>query len=197
MSNLTDPLPTEEASYAGTRDWPHAPPHRLGQAGVYFVTARTRNRVHFFNSPERLTLLQHALLAHASRYGWRMEAWAVLANHYHFVAHSPAKATTAHSLVKLLRHVHGDVSRQLNRLDGTPGRECWQNYRETHLTFQRSYLARLNYTHNKAVHHLLVRSAADYEWCSALLFEQACTPAWIKTIQSFQYDEIARDDDDG
>lgn len=29
-------LPDEAVSLRGTRDWPHAPPHRLGEAGVYF-----------------------------------------------------------------------------------------------------------------------------------------------------------------
>ena len=28
------PLPTEETSAKGTRDWPHAPPHRLSEAGI-------------------------------------------------------------------------------------------------------------------------------------------------------------------
>lgn len=95
-----------------------------------------------------------------------------------------------------LRHLHGEVTRHVNRLDGIEGRKIWHNYRETWLTFQRSYLARLNYTHHNAVHHRLVRNAADYEWCSAPSFEAACMPAWVKTVYSFKYEEIARKDED-
>ena len=35
-------LPDSEQTAKGTLDWPHAPPHRLAQGGVYFVTARTQ-----------------------------------------------------------------------------------------------------------------------------------------------------------
>ena len=186
--------PVDEESRAGTRDWPHAPPHRLGSAGVYFVTARTRDALHWFNSPTRLDFVCDSLHQLATKYGWRLEAWAVLSNHYHFVGHSPPDQDSAESLRKLLRHFHAEVTRQVNREDGVEGRKLWQNYRETHLTFQHSYLARLNYVHQNPVHHRLVRLAGDYAWCSAREFERACTPAWAKTIRSFGYEEIARED---
>ncbi|MEI6605520.1 MAG: hypothetical protein WCP35_09435 [Verrucomicrobiota bacterium] len=100
------------------------------------------------------------------------------------------------SLGTFLKHLHADVTRNLNQLDRLEGRKVWHNYRETHLTFQKSYLARLHYTHHNPVHHGLVAMAADYEWCSAREFEHACTPAWVKTIGTFRYDEIATEDGD-
>ena len=189
-------LPDDATSLKGTRDWPHAPPHRLGAAGVYFVTSRTLEQKPYFHTPERLTMLQDHLLTLAEKYGWRLEAWAVLSNHYHFVAHSPTGETSAASLGKFLRHLHGNVSRQINQADGVQGRQIWQNYRETHLTYQKSYLARLNYVHNNAVHHRLVEVATAYPWCSATAFAKACTPAWVKTVESFRYDQIATEDSD-
>jgi hypothetical protein len=32
---------------------------------------------------------------------------------------------------------------------------------------------------------------SDWKWCSALPFKKAVTPAWVKTISSFKFDEIA------
>jgi putative transposase len=179
-----------------TRDWPHAPPHRLGESGTYFVTARTREQIRHFQTPDRLTWVRDHLLELAAHYGWRMEAWAIISNHYHFVAHSPVGATSAESLRKFLKHFHGDITRHINRLDRVEGRRIWQNYRETHLTYEESYLSRLSYTHNNAVHHGLVSVAAQYEWCSAAVFERACTPAWVRTICSFKFDQIAESDGD-
>ena len=193
---MNAPLPAEEESRRGTRDWPHAPPHRLGTAGVYFVTARTLSRQHHFQATERRSFLQAHLLELAARYAWRLEAWAVLTNHYHFVGHSPEGVESAESLRRFLRHFHADTARQVNRLDNTPGRQVWHNYRETRLTLQHSYLARLHYTHANAVHHGLVAVATDYRWCSAKAFEAACTPAWVKTVQSFPYEEVAQGDGD-
>ncbi|MDZ4288565.1 MAG: transposase [Prosthecobacter sp.] len=193
---MASKLPDDETILHGTRDWPHAPPHRLALKGTYFVTARTLRRERHFKDPERLTFVRDHLLHLAQRYGWQMEAWAVLANHYHFVAHSSPDQATAESLRSFLKHLHADVTRQVNRWDGVEGRQIWHNYRETLLTFPESYYARLNYTHQNAVHHGLVGRASDYEWCSASGFETTCTRAWVDTIGSFKYDKIALDDED-
>ena len=119
-------LPSDEQTAKGTLDWPHAPPHRLGEAGVYFLTTK-----------------------------------------------------------------------ELNRLENQLGRSrLWQSYRETHLTFQRSYLSRLHYVHQNAVHHGLVKVGSDWKWCSAKKFKESVTTAWLKTITSFKYNEIAVEDGD-
>jgi putative transposase len=95
----------------------------------------------------------------------------------------------------MVQKLHSLTTKELNRLDATPGRtRLWQNFRETHLTYQRSYLARLNYVHQNAAHHGLVRVGCDWKWCSAKKFKESVTPAWLKTIASFKYDEIAADD---
>ena len=186
-------LPSEDDSMKGTRDWPHAPPHRLSEAGVYFVTARTAEQRHLFHTPERRDWFLRTLFHLTEEKRWRLEAWAVLSNHYHFVAHSPDGG--AESLGPMLQKLHSFATKEANRLDGTPGRtRLWHNFRETHVTFQRSYLARLNYVHQNAVHHGLVAVASDWKWCSAAAFEREATAAWVKTIGSFKFDEIARDD---
>ena len=69
--------------------WPHAPEHRLGEAGTYFVTAATYLKAHHFRRRGRVEVLHRGLLTVARDFGWRLEAWAVFSNHYHFVAHSP------------------------------------------------------------------------------------------------------------
>ena len=187
-------LPTAEESLAGTRSWPHKPPHRLAQGGVYFLTARCLHKQHHFSTVERRDLLQESLLTLAKQYGWELEAWAVLPNHYHFVDHSPCGSAV--SLSKFIRHLHGDTARRINRMDGVAGRPVWHNFRETLLTFQRSYLARLSYTHQNAVHHQLVKRAEDWPWCSAAVFSKAVTPAWKNVIWGFKFDQIAEDEDD-
>jgi putative transposase len=74
----------------------------------------------------------------------------------------------ASSLRVLLSLLHEKTAKWANRLDRAPGRKVWFNYRETRLTYQKSYLARLNYTHQNAVKHGLVAAAHLYPWCSAL-----------------------------
>jgi len=78
----------------------------------------------------------------------------------------------------------------VNQLEKAPRRKIWHNYRETRLTFDKSYLARLNYTHQNPVKHGLVPVASQYPWCSAAWFERTATPAQIKTIYSFKTDRL-------
>jgi len=63
------------------------------------------------------------------------------------------------------------------------------------ITFERSYFARLNYVHQNAVHHGLVRVANQHPWCSAAWFERTATPAQVKTIYSFKIDKLQIPDD--
>ena len=173
------------------KNWPHAPVHRLTEHGVYFVTAGTLQKEHFFRDDTRLALLEHHLLAKANLYQWQVEAWAVFANHYHFVARG---CPTSANLGKLLKHLHADTARELNKLDATPGRKVWHNFRDTRLTYERSYLARLNYVHQNAVRHHLVPVANQYRWCSAAWFERVATPAMVQTIYSFKTDQLEVND---
>jgi putative transposase len=174
------------------RDWPHAPLHRLEERGAYMVTAGTYRKQPFFSSAEQLDGLHDTLLAMAPQYGWRIQAWAVFPNHYHFVAMAPEDPRT---LRQLIRHLHSDTARRLNAAAGASGRRVWFNFWETHLTYERSYLSRLRYVHENAVHHGVARCAVDYRWCSARWFEASAPPAFRQTVAGFKtYSLHVRDD---
>ena len=173
-------------------DWPHAPTHRLSDLGTFVVTAATHDKAHLFRGADRLSLLEGELLRLARQYGLALEAWAVFSNHYHFVAHT---TTADNPLARFLSHLHSATAAVANRLDGTDGRAVWFNFWDTRLTFEKSYLARLNYVHQNAVKHGLVARADQYPWCSAAWFEGSATPAQVRTIYSFKIDRVHMDDD--
>jgi putative transposase len=175
--------------------WPHAPEHRLSVRGTYFVTVGTYLRKHYFQGKDRLSVLHRGLLKVADKYGWQLEAWAVFSNHYHFIGHSPAEEVTARNLSQMLGVLHEKTAKWINRLDKMPGRRVWHNYRETRLTYEKSYLARLNYVHQNPVKHGLVPVASHYPWCSARWFERCASPAQIKTIYRMKTDQITVPDD--
>jgi len=179
-------------SQSPPKDWPHAPVHRLADNAVYFVTASTLHKNHWFDTPAKRDLLERLLLSFAKEYGWQLEAWAVFANHYHFVARgNPGSA----NLGEFLHRLHGVSSHDLNERDGVTGRPVWFNFRDTKLTHQYSYLARLNYVHQNAVKHGLAQVANQYPWCSAVWFERVASPAQVKTIYSFKTDRVKVEDD--
>lgn len=181
-----DPPPSEVP-------WPHAPPHQLAKDATYFVTAGTYQKAHHFAGSQRLRLLRDELLRQANAFGWQLEAWALFSNHYHFVGRINDDANAQH-LPAFLKRFHAVTASAMNKLDNTPGRRVWHNYRETQLTFEASYLARLNYTHQNAVKHGLVPVASHYPWCSAAWFEQHAPLARVNTVYRFKTDRVNVDD---
>jgi putative transposase len=175
--------------------WPHAPTHQLSVGGTYFVTASTYLKIHHFCGADRLKVLHRGLLSVARDYGWLFEAWAVFSNHYHFVAHSASDAADASNLSDMLSVLHVKTAEWVNRLDRATGRQVWFNFRETRLTYQKSYLARLNYVHQNAVKHGLVPVANQHPWCSARWFKRTASPAMVKSIFRLKTDRLQVLDD--
>ena len=85
------------------------------------VTGATLYKARVFDSPEKLTLVQDTLLRVLAEFGWRVQAWAVLANHYHVVGFCPVPEKLGAAVAK----VHGVTAREVNRLDGITGRKVW------------------------------------------------------------------------
>ena len=115
--------------------WHHSPLHQLSESGAYMVTAGTCEKQRLFASDERLSMVQEKLFDLAAKYHWQLQAWAIMANHYHFIG-VPERDATA--LADMIRTLHAETAVAVNRLDQTPGRQVWFQYWDTHLTFEKS-----------------------------------------------------------
>jgi len=167
-------------------DWPHSPIHRVSEAGMYMVTAGTYQKAPLFQSTASLSLLTTLLLELAGHHGWKLQAWAVFSNHYHFIGESEKPQ----GLRNFIRELHSRSAAEINREAGLAGRRVWYQYWDSQLTFQRSYLARLNYVHQNPVRHGLVRLATEYVWCSAAWFKRSADRAFFRTVASFPMDKL-------
>jgi len=167
--------------------WAHSPLHLFVPNTFYMVTASTLGKRHIFNSPEKLRLLQAVLFEVMRAYQWEVQAWALLANHYHFIARSPQDGS---SLKRLIQRLHSQSARLVNAVDAVPGRRVWFQYWDTCLTYERSYYARLNYVHNNPVRHGLVSNAEQYPFCSAAWFKANAPEDFRKKLASIPYDHV-------
>jgi putative transposase len=172
--------------------WHHAPVHIFTPGSVYMVTAGTIYKQHFFHGYSRLALLQESLLGILDQYSWKVHAWAVFPNHYHWIACAPE---TGPSLAELIKELHSVTAIRVNRLDRVQDRQVWFQYWDTHITYEKSWLVRLNYVNNNAIHHRLVRTPALYPYCSAAWFEQKANPGFRRKVQSFKYNRLRIVDD--
>jgi putative transposase len=172
-------------------DWPHAPLHRFvdGDA-IYFVTAATYLKKHIYRTAARLDGLQSRLFDLARTHECSLQAWSIFTNHYHLVVSADGE-----KLRGMLTRLHTLEGIDSNEIDGTPGRQVWYQFRETELTYERSWLARLRYTHQNPVHHRVVPDANLYRWCSASWFERTARPAFVNVVRSFPIDRVNVADD--
>ena len=152
------------------------------------VTCGTYGRRHHLRSADSLSFVQSRLFAVAEEFGWRLQAWAILSNHYHFLASSPEDPN---SLRTLLSKLHTTTAIELNRRDDSKGRKVWYQYYDSHITYQKSYLARLKYVHQNPVHHRVTTDAESYPWCSAAWFAAHARPAFLKVIASLRIDRVS------
>ena len=181
-------METEEIVY---EQWPLSPPHWLGDAGNYIVTAATYYKEPFFKDAWRLTYLHRLLLKKAADYNWTLQAWAVFPNHYHFVGTPKDPA----NLPQMIRHIHSVSAREVNGIDGMPGRKVWFNYWETLIDNEKSWWARLKYVNENAVKHGIVKHAKSYPYCSAGWLEASASALFIRKLSTFGISRVSVDDD--
>lgn len=131
------------------KSWPHSPSRSVTEPGTYFITAATYQKEHRFKSTEKLRLLQSVIFETCQEFEFQLQAWAIFPNHYHLIGFNPIYK----GVLKMTQKIHSVSARELNRLDDTVGRQIWYFMRNKQLTFEKSYLARLNYVHNNPTKH--------------------------------------------
>ena len=170
----------------------HNPPHYFVPNAMYMVTGAILHNQHLLSDDRKKQYVLEILLERTYLLGWSMQAWAILNNHYHFIAKAPDNANT---LSKLTRQVHSITAIQLNQWDKTLGRQVWFNYWDTCLADEKSYLARLHYVHMNPVKHGLVENAVDYPYSSYKWFIEQGGEELKKLVINQPYDRINVKDD--
>jgi len=183
---------SDDADRVVWTNWSHSPAHLFVPESFYIVTAGTYQKVRHFNTAQRRTLLLATLFEQAETFGWMLQAWAALENHYHFVAKAPENADSLRSMIQA---VHSVTAKAVNAEDGTPARQVWFQYRDTCLTNEKSYLARLHYVHTNPVKHGAAAAAENYSWCSMSWFCRKAKPGFRRMVLTFPCDRISIDDD--
>jgi len=166
---------------------PNNPPHYFVSNAIYIVTGSVLYNRHLLTDDKHKSLVYEVLFERAAHWGWELEAWAILKNHYHFIARAPENAL---SLEKLIRQFHSKTAVELNKLDKTVGRKVWYNYWDTCITLETSYYARLHYVHLNPVKHRLVENAEEYPFCSYRWFLEKADDSFRDTVMSQPIDRV-------
>jgi putative transposase len=146
----------------------HAPEHLAIPGAVYMVTAGTYLKKPIFDSARKLELLQTIIHERSRIYGWDLQAWVVLNNHYHLIAQAPSHEA---GLAKYIKSIHSKSAILVNRIDGVIGRKVWYNYWDTCIRTKNEYLARYKYILRNPERHGVVDDFRNYAYPS---YSQIC-----------------------
>ncbi len=85
------------------KTYKHNPPHLFRSNATYFITGSTYKKVHYMKSDEAKERLLSSIYKGFNDYGWEIEDWVILNNHYHLMVNAPENAET---LSNVIRDIH-------------------------------------------------------------------------------------------
>ena len=144
------------------KKYPHNPPHLFVDGAFYFITGGIIEKRHLLKDEVGKDFLREAMRKWFPQFGWKLDAWIILSNHYHLMA----KANLSKDMPTIINRLHGASATFFNRKDGTPGRKVWWNYWDTCIRGDIDFEFRMSYIYWNAVKHGVVEHPKDYKWSS-------------------------------
>jgi putative transposase len=156
----------------------HQPPHLALEQTYCLLTAACYNHHAHMQSPERRQAVLDLLFEQFIQRGMEIQAWVVLGNHYHLLAH----VTELKALGDIFRRVHGRTSRDWNKEEETQGRRVWYRYSDRAIRSEGHYYTTLNYIHYNPVKHKLVASPYAWTWSSVHWYREHYGRTWLRGL---------------
>jgi len=137
----------------------HHPPHIFFDNTIYFITARTIDRNHYFDTDRKKKIFCSCLKAGVKKFEISLYAWVLLSNHYHLLF----KINKGADLSGFLNFINGRSSFELNKLENQSGRKIWYQYFDRCIRDQLDFFRHFNYIHNNPVKHSQCRNLTEAE----------------------------------
>jgi|TARA_B100000315_G_scaffold28113_1_gene23928 putative transposase len=147
------------------KEYKHNPPHLFSPKAKYFITGATYQKKHWLKTNEAKQRLLKSIQIGFKQYGWILEDWVILNNHYHLMSNAPANSGT---LSKMFNDIHKFVSLWIkkNIAESRRAKKIMHNYWDACITFEQSYFARLNYIWYNPAKHAYVENAEEWKFGS-------------------------------
>jgi len=148
------------------KTYKHNPPHLFLPGYNYFVTASSWRHKPIFHESKIKEQMVEMLSLGCQKYHWILDDWVFLDDHYHIMLRSDPEGET--TIAKLINNFHKFLSLWIRKeySDGLICGRIFNNYWDTCLTYERSFLSRLNYIYYNPVKHGYVKKPEDYPFGS-------------------------------
>ena len=126
----------------------------------YFLTASTLHHRRLLNNQYKAVFIE-LLQSTFDYYGWQLDEWVVLDNHYHLLC----KSKHGKDLTKIINKIHTLSSRHI-RTEQNIDTRIWYNYWDYCPRNEKEYNTRLCYLLINPYKHGYVKNLEDWQWSS-------------------------------
>ena len=141
------------------------PPHIFQDNTIYFVSVKTIEGKHYFDTDSKKSIAKKVLLKALSKFNISLYAWVILNNHYHLLFH----LQKGEDLWKFIKNLNENSSRILNETENKIGRKIWYQYWDYCIRNEKDFFLHFNYIHHNLVKHNYFKTqeeVANYRFCS-------------------------------
>ena len=175
------------------KKYDHAPPHLFKATATYFITGATYEKRHTLRSDAAKEKTVEYMFKSFAHFGWKIEDWVLLNNHYHLMARAPEDANTLANVINNFHKFSGNWIKKHVPLNPVP-EKIWHNYWDTCITYENSYFARINYIWFNPVKHKLVLQPE--EWHFGSYFTRVNSGDAVDTfVKKYPFDDLKIKDD--
>ena len=176
------------------KSYQHTPAHYFKSNSTYMLTGATYKKIKLLKGDEPKIIFYNSLKKGCENYNWKIIAWVILDNHYHIMLRAPEKADT---LSNLVRDLHKFTALWMKKNIGVAKylKRVWYNYWDTCITYEKSFLARINYIHHNPVKHGYVECALEYPFGSYYEAYRERGKMWIENEKNYPWDNVNVYDD--
>jgi len=167
---------------------PYHPPHIYLDNTIYFIAARTRDKINYFESDQKKLLLKNILFFVVKKYTLDLYAWVILNNHYHLLLSVKGKE----SIYKFIKSLHGKSAVELNKLEKKSGRKVWVNYWDHGIRDEEDFYLHFNYIHHNPVKHGYVKRMGDYKFSSYGDYRLKNSQEWLDSCFELRHFVVIR-----
>lgn len=139
------------------RRHPNTPAHLFLDDSPYFLTGATYQKRRLLQHTDLKQRLLDKIIATTRHFGWTLEHWVILDNHYHLMLRS----RRGEDLTELMRQIHGGTSGDIAKATQC-AKPVWYNFWDYCPRDDRDYYARLNYLLYNPIKHGYATDLKDY-----------------------------------
>ncbi len=171
----------------------HTPAHLFLDNTAYFLTAAIYEKRHLLAQDVLKEQLLALIEESFARFGWNLDEWVILDNHYHLLGRSSKGA----DLPKLMGRIHSRSGTFIHEATGC-ALPVWWNYWDYCPRDEHDYYVRQNYLFNNPLKHSYVTDLKMYRFSSfPRLLETQGRKTTIRQFREYaEYQALVVEEDD-